>query len=312
MLRRFVMNIKYRYLLGGFMGDYIGSIYEFNNFHDINFPIFTLDSHFTDDSFMTCAVMDSLTYIFNLYGTLELDEVNVNEATLKEVYQKALIENFRKWYRNHPNGDYGLLFEYWLEEGNIEDTTGDSYGNGALMRVSPCAYISSRLSTCLQYARWTTEVSHDNPISYTAVDCYISMLHYAHTEYSWDTEKTLNQLLTIFNQFYPNCKFQSIEQLRQTTEHEPTCQATMPLIIPCLFSCKKVPRKEFKKTYMYGLRTAISIGGDSDTIGTIIGCLLAHIYPMPIRLSSRLEAEMDFDMMRTIDAFSDVLNKKTK
>lgn len=301
------MNSKHRYLLGGFMGDYIGSAYEFNNVHDTHFPLFTTDSHFTDDSFMTCAVMETLTKIFNLYGTFELDKISVSEAVLKDTYQKILIENFKKWYKNHPDGDYGLLFEYWLEEGTIPDTTGDSYGNGALMRVSPCAYISFDLPTCLLYAKWTTEVSHNNPISHKAVDCYISMLHYAYTEYSWNKEKTLNQLQNIFKQSYPDCKFQSIEELRRTVEHEPTCQATMPLILPCLFSCKEVPHTEFKKSFMYGLRTAISIGGDSDTIGTIVGCLLAVIYPMPIKLSNRLVTNMSFDMRKAIDSFGSIV-----
>ena len=252
--------------------------------------------------------MESLIDIFNFYGTFELDEIKVNKDIVKDKYQTFLIRNLKKWYKNHPDEDYGLLFEYWLEEGTIPGTTGDSYGNGALMRVSPCAYISSDLSTCLLYAKWTTEVSHNNPISYKAVDCYISMLHYAHTEYSWDKEKVLNHLLDIFNQFYPNSKFQSIEELRRTNEHEPTCQATMPFIIPCLFSCKALPHTEFKKSYMYALRTTISIGGDSDTLGMIIGCLLAAIYPMPIKLSNRLISEMSSDMKSLIDIFSDVLN----
>ena len=48
-------KIRYR-LLGGIIGDTIGSIYEFDNIHTRDFPLFTEESEFTDDSVMTVAV----------------------------------------------------------------------------------------------------------------------------------------------------------------------------------------------------------------------------------------------------------------
>lgn len=129
-----------RELLGGIIGDFIGSRFEFDNIFTRDFKLIDKNSHFTDDSYMTCAVMESLTYIYRMHHTFELDKMESEIDFIENQYKTILIRNFKKWYTEHPDGDYGLLFEYWLEEGNIADTTGDSYGNGALMRVAPCAY----------------------------------------------------------------------------------------------------------------------------------------------------------------------------
>ena len=47
-------------ILGALAGDMIGSPYEFENIKTMEFPLFTEDSLFTDDTVMTLAVADGL------------------------------------------------------------------------------------------------------------------------------------------------------------------------------------------------------------------------------------------------------------
>ena len=47
-------------MLGAIAGDIIGSIYEFANFKEYDFPLFADESFFTDDSVLTVAVADAL------------------------------------------------------------------------------------------------------------------------------------------------------------------------------------------------------------------------------------------------------------
>jgi ADP-ribosylglycohydrolase len=47
-------------MLGALIGDTVGSIYEFNNIHTTEFPLFSPSSTFTDDSIMTMAVAEWL------------------------------------------------------------------------------------------------------------------------------------------------------------------------------------------------------------------------------------------------------------
>lgn len=43
-------------MLGAIIGDIIGSVYEFDNTRKFDFPLFDVDSYFTDDSVMSFAV----------------------------------------------------------------------------------------------------------------------------------------------------------------------------------------------------------------------------------------------------------------
>jgi ADP-ribosylglycohydrolase len=47
-------------MLGAIVGDIVGSVYEFNNLRTKNFPLFTEESSFTDDTILTIAVADVL------------------------------------------------------------------------------------------------------------------------------------------------------------------------------------------------------------------------------------------------------------
>ena len=47
-------------MLGAISGDIIGSVYEFAIFKEYDFPLFSKESFFTDDTVLTVAVADAL------------------------------------------------------------------------------------------------------------------------------------------------------------------------------------------------------------------------------------------------------------
>lgn len=47
-------------MIGTIIGDIAGSAYEFDNTFDYNFPIFTPDKDFTDDTICSIAVADAI------------------------------------------------------------------------------------------------------------------------------------------------------------------------------------------------------------------------------------------------------------
>ena len=57
-------------MLGAIAGDIVGSIYEFNNRHTKDFPLFTAQSSFTDDTVLTVAVADALPQRRQLHSSL--------------------------------------------------------------------------------------------------------------------------------------------------------------------------------------------------------------------------------------------------
>ena len=92
------MNQAFRYYpcLGAIIGDTVGSVFEFDNIKQTEFPLFTPESNYTDDSIMTIAVGDWL--------------ANTDRS------QSALEEKLVSWAKQYPcpMGGYGGAFSRWL------------------------------------------------------------------------------------------------------------------------------------------------------------------------------------------------------
>nr|MCR5084840.1 ADP-ribosylglycohydrolase family protein [Succinivibrionaceae bacterium] len=110
-------------MLGAIAGDIVGSPYELSNCRGTDFPLFGEGSHFTDDSVMTIAVAAAL-----CDGPRDPAAVGARAA-----------QWMRRLGRAYPGCGYGRQFAAWLRS----DTMGPygSMGNGAAMRVSPCAHV---------------------------------------------------------------------------------------------------------------------------------------------------------------------------
>ena len=77
-------------MLGAIAGDIIGSIYEFRAFKSKEFPLFSDNSHFTDDSVLTVAIA----------------------AAISEAGDYA--DFVRRIGRRYPLAGYGARFHDWL------------------------------------------------------------------------------------------------------------------------------------------------------------------------------------------------------
>ncbi|MEO1509561.1 MAG: ADP-ribosylglycohydrolase family protein, partial [Cyanobacteria bacterium J06633_23] len=126
-------------MLGAIAGDIIGSVYEFADHKTKDFPLFTDESIFTDDTILTVAVADVL-----LHGG-------------------SYTEAFKRYYRHYPNpcGGYGARFQDWASSANSQPY--NSWGNGSAMRVSPVAYVHQDLASVLRAAEQTAVVTHNHP-----------------------------------------------------------------------------------------------------------------------------------------------------
>ena len=124
-------------MLGAIIGDTAGSVYEFNNIKTTDFPFFSNQSIYTDDSVMSFAVADWL-----------LHDRDHTQPALEETMVR-IAQDFPC-----PMGGYGGSFYRWLFSGR-ERKPYNSWGNGSAMRVS-----SSTCATAAMEAR----ASPRNPI----------------------------------------------------------------------------------------------------------------------------------------------------
>jgi ADP-ribosylglycohydrolase len=79
-------------MIGAIAGDIIGSVYEHRPIKTKDFPLFSQESRFTDDTVLTVAVADAI-----LNG---------------RSYKEAILD----FGRRYPNAGYGGSFFRWLKE----------------------------------------------------------------------------------------------------------------------------------------------------------------------------------------------------
>lgn len=124
-------------MLGAIAGDIIGSVYEWNNIKRLDFPLFSPQSRFTDDSVLTVAAADVL------------------------LNQKDYAQTFQDYGKRYPLAGYGGSFTKWLQDENRLPY--NSFGNGSAMRVSPVGFACSSVDEVLAEAAKSAAVTHNHP-----------------------------------------------------------------------------------------------------------------------------------------------------
>ncbi len=186
-------------VLGAIAGDMIGSIYEFNNVKHKQFALFTRDSHFTDDTVLSVAVMDCL----------------LN----KKDYAKTLQE----WGRQYPDAGYGGMFRKWLWSASPQPY--NSYGNGSGMRVSPVGFACNSIATVLREAERSAEVTHNHVEGIRGAQAIALSVFLARNKHS--KEEIAKEVTKRFQ--YDLTK--TLNDIRPTYHFRETCQGSVPQAI---------------------------------------------------------------------------------
>ena len=236
-------------MIGAIIGDIVGSIYEFNNHKSKEFPLFKKESTFTDDTVMTVAVAD---FILDDHG---------NPG------QPRFVSYLHKWYKLYPNESYGVKFGQWIKQfdtiGFVEYKPYNSFGNGAAMRISPVADSIAGMASCMENAKFVTEVSHNHPEGINGAQAVAGLILLSRTE---KDKAILRQYIEKEFGYDLN---RTVDELRETFEYNETCQRTVPEAIICFLE---------STDFEDAIRNAISIGGDSDTLACITGGIAEAYY----------------------------------
>ncbi|EBD3737660.1 ADP-ribosylglycohydrolase family protein [Salmonella enterica] len=234
-------------MLGAIIGDIVGSPYEFteNNIKTTEFPLFSEQSRFTDDTVMTVAVAES---VMLGYGNAE--------AT-----KKALIATMHKYGQMFPFAGYGQRFFIWLAQN--ETAPYNSHGNGSAMRVSPVAWAYDTLADVEHYAQISAEVTHNHPEGIKGASATAAAIFLARTG------STQEQIKIYIQERFGYNLMRTLDDIRPKYTHIESCQGSVPEAITA-----------FLESYSFedALRKAVSLGGDSDTIAAIAGSIAEAFY----------------------------------
>ena len=258
-------------MLGALVGDIIGSTYEFYGTKRTDFELFEEGCRFTDDSVMTLAVAKWL-------------------VEDKKHTAKKLIKSMQKLGRKHPNAGYGGLFYSWLYQDDPQPY--NSWGNGAGMRVSPVGLYAKTLDEALTLAALTASVSHNHPEGVKGAQAIATSV------FLCKQGKTKQEIRDYVEKTFCYNLHRTIAEIRPRYGFDVSCQGSVPEAIIAFLE-----GNSFEEV----IRLAISLGGDSDTIGCMAGAIAACMYPIPNYIAERCNNLLTDDLREIKDQFLEMI-----
>jgi len=256
-------------MYGAILGDIIGSPYEFDMGNKSkDFPLFSEDSCFTDDTVMTIAVAEAF-----------LDAPD-DESAIRQ----RLVDSMKKWGYRYPHAGYGVRFCGWLDSSNPQPY--NSWGNGSAMRVAAAAWLYHDLDTVRRMARLSAAVTHNHPEGIKGAEATASAIFLGRTGHSKAEIKTY-----IENEFR-YCLNRTCDEIRPTYHHVESCQETVPEAITAFLE---------GESFEDVIRTAVSLGGDCDTLTCIAGSIAEGFYGVPEELKQECRSRLPQHFIEILD-----------
>ena len=264
-------------MIGAIFGDIVGSVYEFDNHRSKEFPLFREDCEFTDDSVMTVAVAEALLAHRREDGA--------------EAFKEKLIDAMHKWGHTYPYAGYGGRFGWWLTLSSREPY--NSFGNGSAMRVSPVAWYAESLEEAMTLARASAEVTHNHPEGIKGAEATAAAIYLARTG------STKAQIKTYIQENFHYDLSRTCDQIRPGYRHVESCQETVPEAITAFLE---------GESFEDVIRTAVSLGGDCDTLTCIAGSMAEGFYGVPEELKAECRNRLPEMLKRVLLAFEERRN----
>lgn len=265
-------------MLGAIIGDIVGSRFEWNNIKTKDFEFMNYHCNITDDSVMSLAIAKAI---------LECDD----QYRRIEIYAVKIMQELG---RKYPDAGYGSNFYAWLHEDNPKPY--NSYGNGAAMRVSACGFAAKSLEEAKELAVKVTEVSHNHPESLKAAEAVASAVYMAMHG------SNMLEIQDYITKNYYKIDF-TLDSIRDSYKFDVSCQGSVPQAFAAFFE---------STSFEDAIRNAISIGGDSDTIGAITGSLAEAYYGIPVDIRKLGLTYLKEDLLKILVDFENVFSPKAE
>ena len=260
-------------MIGAIIGDIAGSRFEFNNHRSKEFDLFTDSCSVTDDSIMTLAVARAI-----------LDTAKAVPSGADGFYAvlaEMTVKYLREIGRRYPRCGFGGRFYQWIFSESPQPY--NSFGNGAAMRISPAGFIAKTEREAIRLSHTITAVTHNHAEGIKGAEATTVAIMMARRG---ALKSEIRQ--RIARDYYP-LEF-TIDEIRPTYRYHASCQETVPQAIEAFLE---------SDSFEDAIRTAISLGGDSDTLAAITGSIAEAYYGVPADLKEAALGYLD-DELRAI------------
>jgi len=251
---------------GAIIGDLAGSIHEYEQVRKIkriicDQKLIVDNSFYSDDTILTIAILEAI----------------LNNKDY-EFYLKKYGNKFKNYkpsitpYFKHP---FSPGYVNWLEENKI----GNSTGNGAMMRISPVAYLFNTEKDVLENVYKATVPSHNSDEAIRCASIVAKVIYYARS--GIDKKEILNRIKTDI-----------VVSLKPFDKFNTTCYHTISNCLYCLF---------YSDSFTDAIRNVVSLGGDTDTNACIVGSMAEALYGVDNELIVSAKEKLPQDFIDILD-----------
>lgn len=256
-------------LLGAIAGDIAGSRFERHNHKSKDFEMYNAGCAATDDTNMTLAIAQAVT----------------QTEGRRDALSACAVQSMQALGREYPYG-FGQRFADWVQSSDPQPY--HSWGNGAAMRVSPCAWAASTMEEALSLSDAVTRVTHDHPEAMKGARAVTAAIFLARQGKSREEIRDY-----IWKNYYP-LNF-SLNQIRDSYQFDVSCQGSVPQAIQAFLEAT---------SFEDAIRNAVSIGGDSDTIAAIAGSIAEAHWGVPAQIKEQVIPFLDAKRIQILNGFA--------
>lgn len=283
-------------MLGAIIGDIVGSYYEVLEINaikeridkkrpydervkilDKRVSLFSEECSYTDDSVLTLAIAYAI----------------LNNVSYEDSLRKFGLAEISLGCDKYGRSRFGSGFVKWLE--NEKD--GNSFGNGAAMRISPVGYYFDDMESIYKEAECATIPSHNHVDAIAGARAVAMAIFLARTGCGKDDIKEYIQ--NTFGYSLDMC----MEDLQHNYKFTSKSIGSVPQAIFCFLE---------SNSFEDAIRKAISIGGDSDTIAAICGSISEAYYGIPDDIKQEAISYLPEEYKKIVTDFYSAVNKKNQ
>lgn len=265
-------------MYGAILGDIIGSPYEFDRGNKSkDFPLFSQKSKYTDDTVMTIAVAEAF--------------LDAQSATDMDWIRRRVVRGMQRFGKLYPHAGYGGMFSRWLREKDPQPY--GSYGNGSAMRVSSVAWLYDDLDIVRRMARLSAEVTHNHPEGIKGAEATATAIFLARTG------STKAEIKAYIEGQFGYDLSRTCDEIRPTYHHVESCQKTIPEAITAFLE---------GESFEDVIHTAVSLGGDCDTLTCIAVAIAEGFYGVPEDLKQECRNRLPEHLLEVLQRFDSLLN----
>lgn len=256
-----------RGIMGAVIGDIAGSRFEReDDFPKKSFKMFSANCSFTDDTVLTVAIADAI------------------------LHNRTFAEALWAWGNKYPSSGFGHSFNSWLKgDWSVQN---NSVGDGSGMRISAVGFTGNNLEEVLEMAKEATVPTHNSTEGIKAAQAVASSVFLAKNGKSKEEIKEY-----VETQFKYNLDLseEAIRSMVKSGDYDMVkAENSTPVAIIAFLN---------GNNYEDVVRTAVSYGGDTDTVGCMAGAIAAAYYGVSIELAEQAALYLPKELLDVINEF---------